>query len=127
VVNSHLANNDWSYIFYTCVCIEDLLKILIRFVGLFMIVLMKNVPHSTSKGSRWNNKRLDPCTVCQEARNQETSSLEALKGIPFQYKLICSNFRQAKLDATRKFEESIIHSGNLSKFFRYANMLTRYW
>ena len=36
-------------------------------------------------------------------------------------KLISSKCRQAKLDATRKFEESIINSGNLGKFFRYAN------
>jgi len=37
------------------------------------------------------------------------------------HKIISSKCRQAKLDTTRKFEESIITSGNLGKFFRYAN------
>ena len=37
------------------------------------------------------------------------------------HKRISSKCRQAKLDATRKLEESIINSGNLGKFFTYAN------
>jgi len=48
VVNSHLANIDWSYIFYTCVCIEDYTN---SFYKVIYDYIDENVPHSTFKGS----------------------------------------------------------------------------
>jgi len=38
-----------------------------------------------------------------------------------EYKIINLKCVHAKLDATRRFEQSNITSGNLGKFFRYAN------
>jgi hypothetical protein len=122
VVNSHLANIDWFHVFSTCVCIEDYSN---SFYKIIYDCIHVNVPNSTSKGSHLNNKRLYPLSV----RKLETKKRQAWRlykafhseSLFTKYKLISSKCRQAKLDATRKFEESIINSGNLGKFFRYAN------
>jgi len=85
----------------------------------------ENVPHSTSKGSRRNNKGLYPLSVrkLETMKRQAWRLFKAFRSESHftKYKLISSKCRQAKLDATRKFEESIIRSGNLGKFFRNAN------
>ena len=122
VVNSHLANIDWHSIFSTCVCIEDFNN---SFYKVIYDCIDENVPHSTSKGSRRNNKRPYPLSVSklEPKKRQAWKFYKAFRSVSLytKYKLISSKCRQAKLDSTRKLEESIINSGNLDKFFKYAN------
>ena len=47
MVNSQLADIDWSHVFSSSVCIEDFTN---SFHGVIYKCIDKNVPHSTSNG-----------------------------------------------------------------------------
>jgi len=90
-----------------------------RDIAFYVVIsecIYKNVPHSVLVGSRHNNKHNYPqfvrCHVWRLYKHFKAYS---------KYKIISSKCRQAKHDATRKFEESIITTCKLGKFFRYTN------
>jgi len=96
----------------------------IAFYAVIYDCIDNNVPHSALSGSRRNIERIYSRFVRRiETKKCHVWSLyeQFIKQSYYtKYKIISSKCRQAKLDATRKFEESIITSGNLGKFFRYA-------
>ena len=106
----------------TCVCTEDFTN---SFYKVIYDCIDKNVPHSTSKSSHRNTKRPYPLSVrkLETKKRQGWKLYKAFRSVSphTKYEFISSKCRQANFDPTRKLEESIINSGNLGKFFRYAN------
>jgi exonuclease III len=125
-INAMLNDTDWNTIFSACSTVDECAD---AFYKVLTSCVENYVPLRES-GNRSSNSRK---YVPQHIKRLERNKLAIWKrrkrfgtvAIKAQYRAISRRCREAKTQFARKFEESIIESNNLGKFFRHANYLEK--
>jgi len=121
-INAALNDVDWNAVFNSCTTVDDFSTV---FYNVLYDCINKFVPTRTSKGSKNKSHVKYPAYVKRLLRKKQavwrrlkTFRTVALKA---EFRAISARCREAIHRSARQFEESIIDSGNLGRFFRYAN------
>ena len=121
-IKAHLSDVEWDNVFAQCCSCDDLA---IRFYNVLYETIEKCVPFTScasSHGTRVNMRHSAKVRKLERKKRELWRRLKQFNTpeLVSKYRDSCKNYHTAIAAAQSQYENNLIESGDLSRFFRYA-------